>query len=295
MFRHAIQLDPSSSTAHANLAVMLAMNGQFPEAVKESAIAVSQHPRNPYLRRINGNVLATAGKLPEATDEFRKAVEMAPADQESQKLLRDALCTQGKLDEAAAAWREAINADPSNHTAWDGYAEFCLYIGHTDEYRWARKGLLDRFGRSSDPNVLERTARACLLTPDISDSDLRRATAAIDRVLAMLPADQPGPRPYFLFAKGLAEYRSGHQQAAIAIMEGPSAKVLGPAPKLVAAMAHFKLGQTAEAQKCLTAAVANFNWSPKAANSHEANSREAWIYHVLRREAEKLILNSVTR
>ena len=59
---------------------------------------------------------------------------------------------------------------------------------------------------------------------------------------------------------------------------------MGPAPRLVHAMAEYGLGQKAEARKTLAAAIGSFNWRSAA------DTRDVWIFHVLRREAETLIL-----
>jgi hypothetical protein len=160
----------------------------------------------------------------------------------------------------------------------------CLFLGQEDEYRRACRDLLDRFESSSDPQVAERTGRACLLAPAPSD-EARRAAAVIDRAMAgdlkLLPAWVP---PYFWFAKGLAEYRLGNFEKAVAVMTKKTSGVLGPAPGLVTAIALCRLRRKEEARSALDAAVKSFDWQPT-----KANSREVWIYHILRREAEKII------
>jgi hypothetical protein len=49
-------------------------------------------------------------------------------------------------------------------------------------------------------------------------------------------------------------------------------------------MDQFQLGQKAEARATLANAIKAFDWHPA-----KADSREAWIYHILRREADRLI------
>jgi hypothetical protein len=88
-----------------------------------------------------------------------------------------------------------------------------------------------------------------------------------------------------MFAKGLAEYRQGRMDSAISIMQGDAAKVLGPAPRLLLAMAQFRRGDKETARQTLAAAIASFDWSPS-----ETADRDVWFYHVLRREAEGMIL-----
>jgi serine/threonine-protein kinase len=90
---------------------------------------------------------------------------------------------------------------------------------------------------------------------------------------------------YVLFAQGLARYRQGRFDDAIKLMTGEAASVMGPSPRLVLAMAQYQKNQKDQARKTLAAAVASYDWSAAKADSHDA-----WIAHVLRREAEALIL-----
>ncbi len=90
---------------------------------------------------------------------------------------------------------------------------------------------------------------------------------------------------YYLFAKGFAEYRQGHFESAIAIMDSDAAKVMGPCPRFVKAMANYRLGHEQEARAMLAAEIAANDWRLSEARSHDQ-----WIWHVLRREAESLIV-----
>ena len=64
-------------------------------------------------------------------------------------------------------------------------------------------------------------------------------------------------------------------------MKSDASKVLGPAPRLVLAMAEFRKGHEEEAQKTLRGAILSFDWSMP-----RADSRDPCINHALRREAE---------
>src|SRR5438445_367196 len=58
-----------------------------------------------------------------------------------------------------------------------------------------------------------------------------------------------------------------------------------PVARLVLALALRQDGQLAEARKALAAAILSYDWRPA-----QARAPDAWICHVLRREAEGLIL-----
>jgi eukaryotic-like serine/threonine-protein kinase len=144
--------------------------------------------------------------------------------------------------------------------------------------------LLDRFGEDTSQYHAEPMGRCCLLLPGTED-ELRRAVALTDRAVA---AKESTPRHiyrYFLFAKGLAGYRQGHLASAIALMQGEASTVMGPSPRLILAMCQQAQGQKEQARETLAAAVGSFDWS-----AAQADQRDFWIFHILRREAEALIL-----
>jgi serine/threonine-protein kinase len=187
-------------------------------------------------------------------------------------------------EEWRAAWRQFIDRDAKVHDDWDGYAEFCLFLGDVAEYHRACREILTRFESSTDPQVCERTGRACLLLPE-TPQQMQQAAALVDRALAADKSRFPvWAPPFFLFAKGLAEYRGNHLRSAIAILEGDASQVMGPAPRIVLAMARYRNGKREEARRTLVSAVIDYDW--RAAS---ADQREIMIYHVLRREAEAML------
>jgi serine/threonine-protein kinase len=118
-----------------------------------------------------------------------------------------------------------------------------------------------------------------------SHEELRRAAVLTDRAVDAKGSMDDWIYPYFMFAKGLAEYRQGRADNTIAIMKGEAAKVLGPAPKLLLAMAQQREGNAVAARETLKLALASYDWSPS-----RADSRDVWMCHILRREAEATIL-----
>jgi serine/threonine-protein kinase len=119
------------------------------------------------------------------------------------------------------------------------------------------------------------------LRPGIDVLSLCRAGALADRAAS---ADR-SKYPYFLFLRGLAEYRRGEFSRAIATLRGDASRVLGPAPYLVQAMALHQAGRSAEARPMLSLAVRARDW--RATQVRDGND---WLIHALRREAERLML-----
>jgi serine/threonine-protein kinase len=190
----------------------------------------------------------------------------------------------GRGDEARIDWQRSLEADPPEYAAWDGYAEFCLFLGQEDEYRRARQALLAKFGTTTNPHVMQRTALACLLRPATGD-ELRQAVALAGRAADADRSKYRAAYPYFLFVQGLADYRQGRFEGAIAAMRGEAGRVLGPAPGLVLAMALHRRGDRDEARRTLALAVFDFDWRVA-----KAGVCEKWMYHALRQEAEALLV-----
>jgi serine/threonine-protein kinase len=145
--------------------------------------------------------------------------------------------------------------------------------------------LLKKFGATTNPFEAERTARACLLLPGTHD-ELRQAVALAERAVAKREGDKWG-HPFFEFVHGLAQYRQGQFDRAIATMQGDASGVLGPAPRIVLALSLHRSGQATEARKTVAAAILAHDWRAMQVQTRAGNG---WIYHILRREAEAMIL-----
>jgi serine/threonine-protein kinase len=224
------------------------------------------------------------GRLEEASDHYRQVIRVDPGNPEIHNELACVLVPQGRGREAQAAWRTAVDANPPGYAAWAGYAELCLFLGRDDDYRRARRGLLARFGATTAPAVAEPAGRACLLIPGTED-ELRQAAGLAEVAVAARGSTPAWVYPYYLFAKGLAEYRRGRLGSATSLMDGEASKVLGPAPGLIRAMAQHRQGQEGQARRTLARAIVAFDWS-----TTQADFRDVWLLHTLRREAEALIL-----
>jgi eukaryotic-like serine/threonine-protein kinase len=282
--RRAADLDPTSVFSHQWLAWTLFGAGRRDEAIEQLRVAIRFNPNESGLHTALGIFLENTGRDAEALSHHRQAVALNPKNWHARNQLRALLVRLGRGEEARAAWRADLDADPPEHDAWYGYAEFCLFLGQEDEYRRARQALLAKFGATTNPHVMERTARACLLRPATED-ELRQAVDLAERAVAVGPSKYQGDYAHVLFVQGLAEYRQGRLDRAISLMRGEASRVLGPAPRLVLAMALHRSGQAEEARQTLAAAVLAHDWG-----ASQVNDQYGWLFHVLRREAEGMIL-----
>jgi serine/threonine-protein kinase len=285
-FEQTIGLDPENAWCHNRLGFTLAWKGGHDdEAIAQFREAIRLDPNLGWSHYFLAVALERKGNLDEALDEFRNAARLVPEKRvEWNRNVRNLLLKLRRTVEACAAWKEELATNPPDHDAWFGYAELCLFLGDDAEYRRARGDLLVQFGSATEPAIAERTGRACLLLP-AAEFELRHAVALTERAVAAGRPSNEFAYPYRLFAQGLARYRQGRFADAIQLMTGEAGSVMGPSPSLVLAMAQYEWGQKEEASQALAAAIRSYDWSESKADNHDA-----WIAHILRREAEALIL-----
>ncbi|MDB5293722.1 MAG: tetratricopeptide repeat protein [Phycisphaerales bacterium] len=283
-YKKALLQDPNYARAYTNLGLTLQNKGVLDEAIENYRKAIPLDPDYSWSYFELANALRAKGLFDEAGENYEKAAQLDPTNGRARDGVRGALMRHGHGEQVWADWKKALEANPRDVDDWIGYAQLSLFLGRKDEYLRARRELLDRFGASESPFITERTSRACLLLPADGD-DLQIAVALADRAIALKDSTNPWVYQYFLFAKGLADYQQGRFDAAITLMQGGASKVMGPSPRLVVAMAQHRQGKSEAARKSLAAAVLSFDWSASG-----ADSRDVWIWHILRREAEEMIL-----
>jgi len=282
--RNAVRLDPSVAASHVNFGTALTKVGRNTEALEQFQLAVKLAPNEMLPHMMLGQLLDLLGRKSEAMDEFHQAMVVDPTQTITDYKF---LATSKEVDPLNRLWlvqKKSLDANPPDHTAWNGYLELCLYLGHEDEYRSARTRLLARFGNTTDPHVAERIGRACLLLP-ASEEETQKAVALIDRAVNADKSTVEAWAPdYFQVAKALAEFRQGHLQSATEILHGTPSLVLKPMPQLMLAMIQQKQGKTEDARKTLKATIQDYDWK-----ADKATDADAWMFHVLRRQAEKII------
>jgi eukaryotic-like serine/threonine-protein kinase len=284
-FEQAIRLDPDNAWYHNRLGVCWDWRGGHDDkAMAEYRESIRLDPTIGWTHHHLAVVLKRKERFEEAAAEFTEAARLFPEKRfEWKRDLWLVLLRLGRGAAALADWKQELASRPPAHADWFGYAELCLFLGDEAEYRRARRDLLVQFGATTNPDVAERTARACLLLPPSAD-ELRQAVALVERAVAVGPRGREFSYPYYRFAEGLARYRQERFDDTITIMTGAAAKSLGACPGLVLAMAQYQKGQKDDARRTLQEAIRHHDWTAKS-----ADHQDMWTAHILRREAEALI------
>jgi serine/threonine protein kinase/tetratricopeptide (TPR) repeat protein len=190
-------------------------------------------------------------------------------------------------------WKEAISdvsaivrLEPNVNDAMV-LAFLYAHIGDRDRYRAQIKTMAEKWGGSNNPFEIDQTLKAAMITPD-SGIDAAIALRLANRIAAGDPKQQY--REYYLFAKGLHDYRTGKPADAIVAAKGIRERVAnwedGPPftmSLLLESLALHQLGKRAEAQSVLRQANEHLGRNVPGLGSDVGHD---WLsLHILHREA----------
>jgi tetratricopeptide (TPR) repeat protein len=227
-------------------------------------------------------------------DLFNRVVKLRPKDTQPWLARVHYFANRGQWKQAAASLVKLTELDPEDHENWYMLAPVYLELGDKENYRRVCLEMLKRFSAAEKPEIIERTAKTCLLVAD----------AGIDRKLALQLAERAATRgadqanaKWFHMAKGIADYREGQYAKAVERLEKsltPGTEVMfrDSMAYLFLAMAHYRLGESDEAAQSLyKARFLMDDRFPKLERGELLGPEWAdWLrFMIVRREVEALV------
>jgi serine/threonine protein kinase/Flp pilus assembly protein TadD len=223
-----------------------------------------------------GRLYANSRRWDNANAAFTKAIQRRP-DHVSVWVERgDLYARLGLWDLAAADFaQERELREPDATGRWYLHALVRLYIGDADGYRQACRRMRERFRGTLNPQFATDVIRTCILAPG-ADADLAPVVELAQNATAHYSGSW-----YALYLLGTAHYRAGQYEPAVRRLR----ESLGGTPDWagraisypVLAMAHHRLGQTAEARQALEAAAEAIDrWTRDRYQHQEVKD---WMHH----------------
>jgi len=125
-WRLVLQRVPQSTSAQANLALVLVRQAQFEEAIALLEEVLEIRPDHPEVLNTLGVALFRRGRTGEAVEALRRCLAGDPANWAGRNDLAAALAKEGRNDEAARQFREALRIAPDNVASRFGLAGIYL-------------------------------------------------------------------------------------------------------------------------------------------------------------------------
>lgn len=150
-YRKALALEPTLGAAHAELALVLALKGEWTEVEASLEKAFQFEPGNPGVFVTAGVVHNLKGEEDKAIEDYERALELEPRQPDAHLNLGNIYLRRGQVAVALTHFDALLRQDPENSLAQLGS---CL--------AYARAGVLDTAGRQCerarqlDASVTER-------------------------------------------------------------------------------------------------------------------------------------------
>jgi TolB-like protein/DNA-binding winged helix-turn-helix (wHTH) protein/predicted ATPase/Tfp pilus assembly protein PilF len=138
--RVAVSLDDKDATAHAVLAIMMCVAGDWEESVVEARIALALNPNSAFVTSTLGLVLGRAGYHEEGIRHLRQAMRASPHDPLTWQWLNgigDFQLSSGAYEAALESYRQVIKLRPQFFAPHLFSAAALAYLGRSREAREA--------------------------------------------------------------------------------------------------------------------------------------------------------------
>lgn len=131
--RKAVSLAPAWGPGLLELALLLARQNQFQEAVETAEKVAALEPRNLQVLAGVVDIAHRAGHAEMAIRHLRRGLELVPGDATLQRLLARDLSELGRHDESLAVWDALIASDPADTQSLVGRVQACVAAGRAAE------------------------------------------------------------------------------------------------------------------------------------------------------------------
>jgi tetratricopeptide (TPR) repeat protein len=222
------------------------------------------------------------------------ALERGPEDMPRRWQRGEWYARHARWKEAAADFRIALECQPPDDALQWLHVAPALAAGDREGYRWLCREMRKRFAETQDPPTADRVAKSCLLLAEFA-KEMEWACALADRAVTLGKDHQYAH--YFVFCKGLADYRQGNFRAAVEGLDSLASRTtFAPLRALchpVLAMALHRQRQTkvarenlAQATRLLDQHLGDPSRFPLENTAYSHDWLIAWLLH---REAQTLI------
>ena len=133
LWRHNIAVNPAAWAAQNNLGLILAVQGQYDEAIEHYRRALTFNPRDYRAHDNIGAALRAEGKYSEALVAHRRALKLRPNFTEAHMGAGMAYRALGRDEEAQRAFAQVLKAKPAYHAAHAQLGALELERGNIDQ------------------------------------------------------------------------------------------------------------------------------------------------------------------
>jgi tetratricopeptide (TPR) repeat protein len=249
-FREVIRLKHDHVLAHMNLGEVFRRQRKFGDAIAAYREVIHHNPENATAYFRLGIVLSGTGDPDGAIAAYEMVICLKPDYTDAHLNLGNALIDKGRYAEAVDTLREAIRLRPKEPFAYNSLGWVLGLMGRVEEAIASYEEAI----RLKTDYIQPRSNLALILAvgPDPRFRDGKRAVDLLNTVEAL-----GGKTAISRRAVGIAHYQAGNWKESLAALEEAMALAKGGSGYIwfCLAMAHQRLGHTAEAREWYDKAV----------------------------------------
>ncbi|WP_298213257.1 tetratricopeptide repeat protein [Acidovorax sp.] len=140
--RKSVALAPDWGPGLLELALLLARQNQFKEAVETAEKVAALEPKNLQVLAGVIDIAHRAGHTEMAVRHLRRGLELVPGDVALRRLLARDLSDQGQHDESLALWSALVDENPADHQSLTGRVQALIAAGKPTDARANAETLL---------------------------------------------------------------------------------------------------------------------------------------------------------
>jgi tetratricopeptide (TPR) repeat protein len=182
LWTYAVQGNPGSWLARANLAEALGQRGRIGETLAQLKIAESINPRSGLLHADLAKAFVQTGQIPDAIAQYQAALQANPDDDGAAYALGNIYIRRGQFPEAQVQFAKALQINPRNFAAHYAMGGLLLGAGHLPE-------AIDQFQQSLALAPAHAEVHVGLATAYMKSGQWAPAADQYQQALALNPGD----------------------------------------------------------------------------------------------------------
>jgi len=203
-FRLAIQNDAGRWRAHHNLGVLLAIAGDFTNAINALSKTIELNPKFVEAFHNRGEIYFRKGNYNAAIEDYNQAIALNQKDADLFSGRGNARFALGQIEAALADYQSAMSLAPDSAKVATEFADTCQSLG-----RWKEAAEAYQKAMKADPNYVRALQNAAWMMATCPEDFYRDPDAAAKTAQKALDASRGNINPHLMHVLAMSQAAQG--------------------------------------------------------------------------------------
>lgn len=203
-FRLAIQNDAGRWRAHHNLGVLLAIAGDFTNAINALSKTIELNPKFVEAFHNRGEIYFRKGNYNAAIEDYNQAIALNQKDADLFSGRGNARFALGQIEAALADYQSAMSLAPDSAKVATEFADTCQSLG-----RWKEAAEAYQKAMKADPNYVRALQNAAWMMATCPEDFYRDPDAAAKTAQKAIDASRGNINPHLMHVLAMSQAAQG--------------------------------------------------------------------------------------